>query len=240
MTRRFSPALMALLIALCLMNLLGCAGSSPPALGTPDLTTMVEEVRGGVVRVETGSGSGSGVIFDSTADGSALVVTNHHVVEDANLIIIEVADSATYEGHIQGFDSVIDLAVVSICCGDFLQLPFGDASNIKPGSEVIAIGYPLDLPGAASVTRGIVSAIRSEGAFEFIQMDAPLNPGNSGGPLLSLSGEVLGINTFSARDMEGLGFAISERTVQAILPELMEKNRWAAARPSPAGQSRYG
>ena len=227
MIRRFSSILVALLISINLMGMLGCVSSSPP-----DLATMVEEVRSGVVRIETVSGSGSGVIFDAASGGSALVLTNYHVVEDADPISIEVADSATYEGHIQGFDADIDLAVLSICCGDFLSLPFGDVSSIKPGSEVIAIGYPLGLPGAASVTRGIVSAIRSEGDFEIIQMDAPINPGNSGGPLLSLSGDVLGINTFSLRDTEGLAFALSERTVQAILPELMEKNGLAVARPN--------
>ena len=221
----FSPFLMPLLIFIALVGMLGCGNSSPPALAT-----MVEEVRAGVVRIETSDGSGgSGVIFSTTPGGGALVLTNYHVVEDADRINIEVTDSATYEGHLRGFDADIDLAVVSICCGDFLSLGFGDGSSIKPGNEVITMGYPTDLPGGASVTRGIVSAIRSEGDYEIIQMDAPINPGNSGGPLLSLSGRVLGINAYGYRDTEGLGFAISERTVQAILPELMGTNNFAVA-----------
>ena len=113
--------------------------------------------------------------------------------------------------------------------GDFTTLEFGSASGVKPGSEVIAIGYPLDLPGEASVSRGIVSAVRSEGGFEVIQVDAPINPGSSGGPLLSEHGRVLGINTFSFTKTEGLGFAISERTIQAVLPELRGKTPLANA-----------
>ena len=88
---------------------------------------------------------------------------------------------------------------IEICCNDFKTLEFGDVSDLQSGSQVIAIGYPLDLPGEASVTRGIVSAIRSNREFETIQIDAPINPGNSGGPLVSERGKVLGINTFGIR-----------------------------------------
>ena len=91
-----------------------------------------------------------------------------------------------------------DLAVVTICCGQFHTLPFGDASRLEPGGEVVAIGYALGLSGEASITRGIVSAIRYDSRYlsDVIQTDAAINPGNSGGPMLSMSGEILGINTF--------------------------------------------
>ncbi len=227
MTRRFSLLLMTLLISIYFTNTLGCANAAPP-----DLATMVEEVRPGVVRIETPEGSGSGVIVDAF-DDIGMVLTNYHVVDDASVIGVEVEDSDYYKGHIEGFDADIDLALVSICCGDFLPLTFGDVSSVKPGSEVIAIGYPLGLPGEASVTRGIVSAVRSEGGYEFIQMDAPINPGNSGGPLFSPFGEVLGINTFSLTETEGLGFAISERTIQAVLPQLREQTLLANAPTTP-------
>ncbi len=217
-----------ILIVISLMFLVGCGASSPP-----DLATVVEQVASGVVRIDTPDGSGSGVIFDTTEDGGALVLTNHHVVKGAGRIGVEVDDSDTYRGIIQGFDVQIDLAVLSICCGDFQVLPFGDVLEIMPGSEVIVMGYPLGLAGAPTVTRGIVSAIRPMGDFEIIQIDAPLNPGNSGGPLLSLSGEVLGINTFSINNTEGLGFALSERAVQASLSELSEKRSLAVATPAP-------
>ena len=221
MIRKSSPLFITLLICTYLIGIPGC-GSSPP-----DLATMVEEVRPGVVRIETWDGSGSGVIFDTDSEGGALVLTNYHVVEWASRIDILVGDSKTYRGQLRGFDAEIDLAVVHICCGKFENLSFGDVSQLKPGSAVITIGYPLGLPGPASVTGGIVSAIRSEGGF--IQTDAPMNPGNSGGPLLSPYGEVLGVNTVKAVgiDQEGLGFAVSERVVQRLLPELKGETRLA-------------
>ena len=178
MSERFSLLLTTLLIPIYLANTLGCANSA-----TPDLATMVQEVRPGVVRIETSEVSGSGVIIDTNSDREALILTNHHVIEDSIHIKVGVDDSRVFQGYVSGFDAEVDLALLRICCGDFTTLEFGSASGVKPGSEVIAIGYPLDLPGEASVSRGIVSAVRSEGDFEVIQMDAPINPGSSGGPL---------------------------------------------------------
>ena len=207
--------LILLLLILALPALIAC--------GPPDLATMVERVKGGVVRIDTAAGNGSGVIFDTDGDDGALVLTNYHVVAEGGRIGVMVDDAARYRGYIQGFDADLDLAVLRICCGDFQTLPFGEVSEIRPGSEVIVMGYPLGLPGAATVTRGIVSAIRPVRDFEIIQVDAPINPGNSGGPLLSASGEVLGINTFGISDTEGLGFALSERMVRAALPNLQRE-----------------
>ena len=188
---------------------------------------MVKQIRPAVVRIQTSSGSGSGVIFE-TQGQTAYVITNHHVVEGAVEVNVTVNDSTTYRGSVLGTDSVRDLAVVSICCGSFLALPFGNVATLQPGDEVVAIGYPLGLPGQATVTRGIVSALRYDSAYrsDVIQTDAAINPGNSGGPMISLSGAILGINTFgyeqtrSGRPVEGLSFAISETTVQERIPVL--------------------
>ena len=158
---------------------------------------MVKQVRPAVVRIQTSSGSGSGVIFE-TQGQTGYVVTNHHVVEGDIQVSVIVNDSTTYSGAVLGTDRVRDLAVVSICCGSFRALPFGNASALQPGDEVVAIGYALGLPGPATVTRGIVSAVRYDSTHrsDVIQTDAAINPGNSGGPMLSMSGEILGINTF--------------------------------------------
>ena len=180
-----------------------------------------------MVRIETGSGSGSGVIFE-THGLTGYVVTNYHVVEGVVQVTVTVNDSTTYRGSVLGTDHVRDLAVVSICCGSFRALPFGNAATLQPGDEVVAIGYPLGLPGEATVTRGIVSAVRydSRHLSNVIQTDAAINPGNSGGPMLSMSGKILGINTFgydetqSGRPVEGLSFAISEQTVRQQVPTL--------------------
>ena len=152
---------------------------------------------------------------------------------------VAVNDSTTYNGMVLGVDAVRDLAVVSICCGDFTALDFGDAASLEVGDEVVAIGYPLSsvIVGDATVTKGIISALRYSSYYQahVIQTDAPINPGNSGGPLLSTSGEILGINTSgfeytpSGRPVEGLNFAISVRTMQERVPLL----RAGTAIPTP-------
>ena len=201
---------------------------------------MVKQIRPAVVRIQSSSSSGSGVIFE-TQGQTGYIITNHHVVEGTEQVNVIVNDSTTYRGSVLGTDSVRDLAVVSICCGSFLALPFGNVATLQPGDEVVAIGYPLGLPGEATVTRGIVSAIRYDASHlsDVIQTDAAINPGSSGGPMVSTSGEVLGINTFrrektdSGRPVEGLGFAISERTVREQIPVLRAGTPMPTPIPTP-------
>ena len=191
------------------------------------MSEMVSQVRPAVARIQTGTSSGTGVIFE-TQGQTGYLITNYHVVEGSRRVDVEVNDLTTYQGTVRGVDQVRDLAVVSICCGRFQSLSFGDASSLKPGDEVVAIGYALGLSGEATITRGIVSALRYDSGHlsNVIQTDAAINPGNSGGPMLSMSGKILGINTFrydeseSGRPAEGLGFAISEKTVQERIPAL--------------------
>ncbi len=181
---------------------------------------MIADVRPSVVRISTDYASGSGVIFE-VDDNGALVLTNFHVIRGAIEAEVETDDSSTYDAEILGRDSVRDLAVLRICCGDFRALPFGNVSELNAGDEIFALGYALGLEGEATVTRGIVSAIRyDEDQMSFlIQTDAALNPGNSGGPMLSSTGEILGINTFGYREtrsgvnLEGLGFAVAASTI---------------------------
>ena len=200
------------------------------------LSEMVRDVRPAVVRIQTTTSVGTGVIFETSGQAGYLV-TNEHVISGHRQVSVVVNDSDTYRGTVLGSDAVRDLAVVSICCGQFRSLPFGNADGLQPGDEVIAIGYALGLSGQATITRGIVSAIRYDSSHlsNVFQTDAAINPGNSGGPMLSMSGEILGINTFgieqssSGRPTEGLGFAVSGATVQAQIPRL----RTASANPIP-------
>ena len=191
-----------------------------------------------MVRIESSAGTGSGVIFD-TQGQTGYVITNQHVVEGVAEVSITVNDSFTYRGVVLGTDPVRDLAVVRICCGSFRKLSFGDASRLEPGDEVVAIGYALGLSGQATITRGIVSAVRYDSRYssDVIQTDAAINPGNSGGPMLSMSGEILGINTFrftatsDGRPIDRLGFAISAKTVRQRVAAL--KTAQAAPTPTP-------
>ena len=143
------------------------------------LSALVKQVRPAVVRIQTSSGSGSGVIFE-TQGQTGYVVTNHHVVEGEVQVSVIVNDSTTYSSSVLGTGSVRDLAVVSICCASFQALPFGNAAALQPGDEVVAICYALGLPGEATVTRGIVSAVRYDPAYrsDVLQTDAAINPGN--------------------------------------------------------------
>ena len=163
--------------------------TATPGPAVISLSEMVRRARPAVVRIETATGIGSGVIFEIQGQ-SGYVITNHHVVEGFGRVSVVVNDSSSYQGTVRGIDHVRDLAVVSICCGRFQALPFGDASDLEAGDEVVAIGYALGLLGEATITRGIVSATRFDAAHqsEVIQTDAAINPGNSGGPMLSPAG----------------------------------------------------
>jgi len=205
---------------------------------TPTLASVVERVRPSVVRIETDKGNGSGFIFETPHPaGTALILTNSHVIEGADWVNAIINDETTMGATIVGIHPSQDLAVLKICCSQFNALKFGDASVLQTGARVIVIGYPLGIPGRASVSTGIVSAVRYDQGRWVIQTDAAINPGNSGGPLLSMSGDVLGINTYKyestkdGRPVEGIGFAVSEVTVKHELPAL--KSGLLTPRPPP-------
>ena len=211
---------------------------TPTVSPQTSLTEMVRRARGAVVRIVTNDGVGSGAIFD-TEGSTGYIITNQHVVDNNSRVTVTVNDSIPYVGSVLGVDTVRDLAVVSICCGSFETLSFGNAQILQSGDEVVAIGYAIGLQGEATVTKGIVSAVRysSSHMSEVIQTDAAINPGNSGGPILSPSGEILGINTFGydetegGRPVEGLSFAISATTVKEQIPVL--RSGASTPRPTP-------
>ena len=212
------------------------------APSAPGLADMVDRVKSGVVRVNTPGGVGSGIIFEAAEGGTGLVLTNYHVVEDSYRIDVLVDDSRTFRANVVGFDQRRDLAVLEMCCDDFAALELSATAGISAGSEVVAIGYALGLTGNATVTRGIVSAVRYHPGMRawVIQTDASINPGNSGGPLLLPTGEVIGITTFlqnqdnRGNPTAGLGFAISERSIRGLLPDLKNgaRNVFAATEPN--------
>jgi S1-C subfamily serine protease len=171
-------------------------------------------------------GSGSGFIF--TPDG--LIVTNSHVVEQAAGLRATLPDGRTFEADLVGDDPHTDLAILRIGGAPFPSVTFGDSGAVKVGQVVIAIGNPLGFD--CSVTSGIVSAVgrslraRSGRLIDnVIQTDAALNPGNSGGPLVTSRAEVIGVNTAMIASAQGLCFAIASDTVQAVASRLIRDGR---------------
>ena len=170
---------------------------------------------------------GSGFIIDR--DGS--ILTNNHVVENAQKIMVRLADDQEYEAKVIGRDSKTDIAVIKIESKKNLPAAsFGDSDRLEVGEWVVAIGNPFGLD--STVTSGIVSAKGrhiGQGPYDnFIQTDASINPGNSGGPLINLRGEVIGINTaiFSRTGGNiGIGFAIPINLVKELLPQLRGKGK---------------
>jgi S1-C subfamily serine protease len=179
-------------------------------------------------------GQGSGFILDRAGH----VLTNFHVIADANRIEVKTSDKHTYKATIVGSDKVHDLALLQINAPNLQPVTLADSSDLMVGQKVYAIGNPFGLNG--TMTRGIISSIRSirgpEGGpiEDAIQTDAAINPGNSGGPLLNSRGEVIGINTLiatgGAEQSSGIGFAIPINTAKAVLGDLTKYGR--VRRPS--------
>ena len=172
-------------------------------------------------------GVGSGFIIDN----NGTILTNYHVVGDAQKINVTLSDGKSYEAKVIGTDQKTDIAVIKIDAGrDLPAVTLGDSDRLEVGEWVLAIGNPFGLDH--TVTSGIVSAKGRQigaGPYDnFIQTDASINPGNSGGPLLNLRGEVVGINTaiFSQSGGNiGIGFAIPTNSVKDLLPQLRDKGR---------------
>ncbi len=173
--------------------------------------------------------SGSGVIIDQQGH----IITNNHVVEDARQLEVIYTDGTTADARLVGADPISDLAVIQVDKVPAFA-PLGDSSALQLGEMVIAIGSPLG-NYRGSVTVGVVSGLNRsvEGTQQegLIQTDAAINHGNSGGPLINLLGQVIGINTLVVRDTtsgdvaEGLGFSIPSETVQSVSQQLIAKGR---------------
>ncbi len=165
---------------------------------------------------------GSGFVISS----SGLIVTNNHVIKDEKTLTVVLDDGTKLTAHVVGADPRTDLALLKIDAGHPLPyVKLADSGNVQPGQWVIAMGNPFGLGG--TVTAGIVSALGrniGDGPYDqFIQVDAPINEGNSGGPLFNLDGEVIGVNTAiisPSGGSVGIGFAIPSNTVRTIVAEL--------------------
>lgn len=181
-------------------------------------------------------GTGSGVVFKKSGN-EAFIITNNHVVEGADKVEVVLKDGKRTAAKIVGKDPLTDLAVLKTDSSMISQAAsFGESAKLQLGEQVAAIGNPLGLELASSVTQGIVSGkdraipvSTSEGQWELnvIQTDAAINPGNSGGALINSSGQVIGINSMkiSESGVEGLGFAIPSEDVIPVIEDLLREGK---------------
>jgi S1-C subfamily serine protease len=189
-----------------------------------DSTKLTHDHRFGLVPIE---GQGSGVIIDP----KGTIVTNHHVIDDASKVQVHLKDGRSLVGEVIGSDPATDVALVKV---DAQNLPFatlGDSESLRVGQFALAIGNALGLPGAPTVSMGVISALgRPLPGTDFvleglIQTDAAINPGNSGGPLADLEGRVIGLNTAMIPFAQGVGFAIPSDTIKRIIDQISKNGR---------------
>ena len=188
------------------------ATATPIAIATPSITDIVNAVEPAIVRILTRRTEASGIII--RPDG--IVLTAEHVVSDLGDlrdVIVFTSDGRQLEGAVICSNPEIDLAMVYVEAKGLPVVALGDPAYLARGYAVLKMGYALGLPGSVSVATGVVSAIRTDerSGSVLIKTDTPLNPGDSGGPLLDQTGQVVGINSgkWVGRGIEGLGFAVS-------------------------------
>jgi len=193
-----------------------------------DGTRLARDYRFGVVPAE---GQGTGVIIN----GNGHIVTNNHVVDEAARVRVTLKDGRTFIGEVVGTDPATDIALVMVDAKNLSAAKLGDSEKLKAGQFALAIGNALGLPGAPTVSMGVISALgRPLPGADFvleglIQTDASINPGNSGGPLADLDANVIGINTAMIPFAQGVGFAIPVNTVKHVVEQILRNGR--VARP---------
>ncbi len=189
-----------------------------------DSTKLTRDYRYGLVPIE---GQGSGVIIDP----QGTIVTNHHVIDDASKVLVHLKDGRSLVGEVVGSDPATDVALIKVNAENLPSASLGDSDSLKVGQFVLAIGNALGLPGAPTVSMGVISAIgRPLPGTDFVleglvQTDAAINPGNSGGPLADLEGRVIGLNTAMIPFAQGVGFAIPSDTIKRTIEQISKHGR---------------
>ena len=196
-------------------------------------TISVESLNRGLFFDFTDEGAGTGIIV--SPDG--YIVTNYHVIHDVIAVKVDLPSGDSYDAKIVGWDVVTDLAVLKIEPeSDLPVVDWGNSDSMRVGDWVVALGNALSLKGGPTVTLGIISALgrtvptERVPLYDMIQTDAAINKGNSGGPLVSLDGKVIGISTAMLSQAQGIGFAVSSETALPIIESLIEHGQ--VVRPS--------
>ena len=215
-------------------------------IDTSNLVNLVESVQGSVVTVKVstanGTGFGSGFVYSDQGH----IITNYHVIDNAKRIIVVCHDGRTHEAELIDGDELSDVAVILVKDLGVPSLPVGDSDALRVGEDVIAIGTPVDTEYAGTVTKGIISGVKRKvrvyeeagylsKTMEMIQTDTTLNHGNSGGPLINMRGEVIGINTmkYYAYDAgDTLYFSIPINDVVEIADDIIQNGKYSGDKGS--------
>ena len=189
------------------------------ASASSDFSEVIEQAVPSVVTIRTNVAQGTGFIINN--DG--YIITNAHVLSGAREVKAITYDKQILNAKLIGYSTDLDVALLKVS-GSFNKLELADSNDVQTGEKVIAIGNPLGLQ--FSVSEGIVSAVHRAGINEleaYIQTDAALNPGNSGGPLINKKGEVIGINNFKVSGGESLGFALESNYLRDVVNEISSR-----------------
>jgi serine protease Do len=243
LVRKVTPAVVNIAVRMSVTDTTAAAAMPPELKGTPFEKTFRDKLK---ARREQMIGAGSGFVLDP----SGVIVTNNHVVGNADKIVVSFTDGTELPAEVIGTDDLTDIAVIRVEPDHPLaSVPWGDSRQVQVGDWILAAGNPFGLGG--SVTAGIVSARGRDigaGPFDdFFQLDAPINPGNSGGPSFNMAGQVIALNTAIVSPTGGsvgIGFAIPSEIAEKIVNELLEKGHvdrgWLGVIVDTTGKKRAG
>jgi len=241
MSRMFAAGALSIAVAVA-ADIAGHAAAPLPGEATLKVAPLIKKLTPAVVRIETTGrappqasakkpdtreihGAGSGVVYDA---GHGLIITNSHVVEHAERITVTLTDGRILQAERVGADPDFDLAIIKVEAASLTSIPFADSRELQIGDFVLAIGFPVSI--GQTVTSGIVGGLhRTNVGIEqyenFIQTDAAIYPGNSGGALVNLDGDLVGITTAfmgTSNNSPGMGFAIPVNMARIIADQIVE------------------
>ncbi|MCI8544840.1 MAG: trypsin-like serine protease [Bacilli bacterium] len=188
-------------------------------LSSPDFSDAADLVKNNIVRI-VNTIDNKQIVGTGFFHESGFLITNSHVVDIKGNITVEFADGSTETATLISNDINSDIAILQVKNEKMLAMNFGDTLKFKVTDEVLALGYVYNFDGEASVSKGILSARRSAGGIEFLQLDISLNSGNSGGPLINSYGELLGINTYASTNST-VGMAMSAENLETVIQKLI-------------------
>ncbi len=233
-------------------------GSNAAKVGEYSVTDVVKKVSPSVVGI-IGKAKTGDTVIDSSADGllfgtgviikpNGYIITNAHVVRNMEKIVVVLSNSRAYQARLKALDNMYDLALIKIDKGMLPAATFGDMGSVEVGETVVAIGTPLSFSLRNSATMGIISGINRsvDSEFRLIQSDVAINKGNSGGPLVNMKGEVIGITStkYMGYGIEGMSFSIPIDTVQYVISHFEKYGKvmrpWLGVRMSESLLATYG